>query len=281
MKDRYLFRKGTLIQCGVIATTLGVSVWQSPAQIVTLTDNNSVAQIDTGTSSGMFNWSVDGSPQLFQQWFWLRVGAVGGEAPINTIGAPANTTPTARDLTSIYNNGSYSVRVAYQLNGGAINSGTSGMSEAIRIENLTAGPLDFHFFQYTDFDLGGAGNNTTVLSQNLFTGRYTTADQVGPGGVFQETLATPGANRAEAGIFPNTVNSLNDASTTTLNNNLNAGPGDTTYAFQWDVTIVGGGSFEINKALSLQLTNVPEPSALALISLGLAGVALRKRRTSV
>ncbi len=264
-----------------VASTLAASVGQGHAQIVTLTDNNSVAQINTSSSAGMFDWSVDGSPQLFQQWFWLRVGAVGGEAPINTISAPANTTPTLRDLTSIYNNSSYSVRVSYQLNGGAISSGTSGMSEAIRIENLTAGPLDFHFFQYTDFDLGGAGNNTTLLGQNLFTGRYTTADQVGPGGVFQETLATPGANRAEAGIYPNTLNSLNDASPTTLNNTLSAGPGDTTYAFQWDVTIAGGGSFEINKALSLQLTTVPEPSALALVSVGLVALARRKRRTSV
>lgn len=266
---------------GTIASVLAVSVLQGAAQIVTLTDNNSVARINTSSSAGMFDWIVDGSDQLAQQWFWFRVGAVGGEAPINSISAPANVTPTVRNLSTTYNNpGAYSVKVDYQLNGGAAGSGTSGMNESVTILNQSASPLSFHFFQYTDFDLVG-GPNSVSLSKNNFTGLYSTADQVAPGITFQESLVTPGANHGEATLFPATLTSLNDANPTTLSDVNNAGPGNTAYAFEWDLTIAANSSFVINKALSLQLTPVPEPSALALISVGLTGLALRKRRTSV
>lgn len=266
---------------GTIASALAVSVLQSPAQIVTLTDNNSVARINTASSAGMFDWIVDGSDQLAQQWFWFRVGAAGGEAPINTISAPSIVTPTARNLSTTYNNpGAYSVKVDYQLNGATPGSGTSGMNESVTILNQSASPLSFHFYQYTDFDLVG-GPNSVQLSKNNFTGLYSTADQVAPGITFQESLVTPGANHGEATLFPATLNSLNDGNPTTLTDVNTAGPGDTAYAFEWDLTIAANSSFVINKSLSLQLTPVPEPSALALISVGLAGLALRKRRSSV
>ncbi len=66
----------------LLAGTLGVQ-----AQIQTLTDNNSVAQINPNSQSGMFNWSVDGQNQLNQQWFWYRIGNT-PEQSIDTISAP-------------------------------------------------------------------------------------------------------------------------------------------------------------------------------------------------
>src|SRR5215471_5719398 len=57
--------------------------------IETLTDNNSVAQIDPNGQAGMFSWTVDGVQNLFQQWFWYRVGTNGPENSIDTISAPA------------------------------------------------------------------------------------------------------------------------------------------------------------------------------------------------
>jgi hypothetical protein len=144
-----------ILALGIIASTLAASALQSRAQIITLTDNNSVAQINASSSAGMFNWSIQGQNQLAQQWFWYRVGLVGPEAPINTISAPTITTPNARTLYTTYNNGAYSVEVDYSLTGGLAGSGYSDIGESIRINNLTTAPLDFHFFQYSDFDLGG------------------------------------------------------------------------------------------------------------------------------
>jgi hypothetical protein len=96
--------------------------------------------------------------------------------------------------------------------------------------------------------------------------------------ILSETSVTPGANHGEANFYPNTLNSLNDASPTTLNDNVGpVGPGDATWAFEWDTTVNPGGSFIISKVLSLQ---VPEPSSFALFSLGLAACALYRRRSS-
>ena len=271
---------------GMMAASLAASVWQGQAQIVTLTDQNSVAQINTGSSAGMFNWSVQGQNQLAQQWFWFRVGPGGPEHSIDTISAPTITTPNARTLYTTYNNGAFSVEVDYTLTGGLAASGRSDIGESIRINNLTGAPLDFHFFQYSDFDLGGlAGGQTVQLGRNL-GGLFNEASQSGPGVILGEhvnsdTSVVPGATHGEVGFFNATLVKLNNGVADNLNDNPGpVGPGDVTWALQWDLLIDPNSSALISKDKFIQVT-VPEPSALALISVGLAGLALRKRRSSV
>ena len=264
---------------GLVAGALAAQVMSSSAQIVTLTDNNSVAQINTGSQAGMFNWTVDGVNQLAQQWFWFRVGGVGSEASINTISGSTITQPNTKSANVSYANAAYGVSVNYTLNGQAPGSGLSGMGELVRISNFTAAPLDFHFFQYSDFDLGGTpGGQSVVLSKNSFTGLWNTADHFAPGVALSETVATPGANHAEAGLFPNTLNKLNNGVADTLNDVAGAGPGNVTWAFEWDLTIAPGSSADINKALSLTITQVPEPTSVALISLGLLAFGIKRRK---
>ena len=116
----------------IIALLTGALAWQagqSSAQIATLTDGNSSAQVNVGTSQGMFNWFVDGQSELAQQWFWYRVGPAGGELPINAISGPSFSQADARDLTTIYNNGLYSVEVDYKLTGGLAGSGQADIGE--------------------------------------------------------------------------------------------------------------------------------------------------------
>ena len=50
------------------------------------------------------------------------------------------------------------------------------------------------------------------------------------------------------------------------------GPGDLTWGFQWDATLATGGVLIISKKKNI----VPEPTALALLTLG--GVALLRRK---
>jgi hypothetical protein len=259
---------------GVVGALL-LSARQSHATIVALSDNNSVAHVDVSSSAGMSDWRVDGQNQLNQQWFWYRVGNVNPEASIDTISAPSITQPNARTLQTVYNNGSFSVEVDYLMTGGLAGSGQSDIGESIRINNLTANLLDFHFFQYSDVDLGGVvGGQTVQLGKNLHN-LFNEALQTGPVGTLDEstTVDTPGANHGEANVFNATLVKLNNGVPDTLNDNVGpVGPGDVTWALQWDFSIAPGGSALISKDKFL---TVPEPSSLVLISLGLACLARR------
>jgi hypothetical protein len=245
----------------------------SEAQIVTLADGNSVVQINTGSQAGMFNWSVDGVNQLSQQQFWYRIGPAGGESTINTLSAPTIVTPDAHTLFLTYNNGALSTEVDFNLAGGTVGSHQSGMGESLTLINHTASPMDLHFFQYADFDLGGVtGGQTSQLSKNL-GGLFNDAFQSGAGVTVSETAVVPGANHGEANLFNATLVKLNDANPTTLNDVANSGSGDATWALEWDLSLGAGQSQLISKTLSI----VPEPGVLALVSMGFVAFAFRKR----
>src|SRR5436190_81453 len=209
----------------IFLAALALQSNSSRAQIITLVDNNSVAQVNVGSSQGMFNWSVDGQNQLAQQWFWYRVGN-NPEQPINTISAPTIFTPTAHNLETTYNNGAYSIRAQYTLAGGLPGSGHSDLGEIITINNLTAAPLDFHFFQYSDFDLNGPGNDVVQLG-GAFLGKLFAADQQDLGTLSENMDSVSGANRGEVALFASTLNKLNDGNPDNLNNVLGpVGPCD-------------------------------------------------------
>lgn len=266
----------------VVALHLGTSLVQG--QIFNLSDNNATATVDVGSSAGMSNWTVQGQDQLFQQWFWYRVGNSGPEAPINTISpALAYATNGTRGLSTTYSQAQFSVRVEYTLTGGLLGGTKSSIGEIITINNLSLAPLDFHFFQYSDFDLGGdAAGDSVVIGKNLFTGLYNTANQIHPLVTFHESVISPGANHAEVGFFPNTLNKLNDLNTDTLNDVTSlTGPGDVNWAFQWDFTINPGASAIINKSKYLELTAIPEPTSFTLLVSAAAFYVVRRSRRTV
>jgi len=276
-----------LIVCKYLVLGGALAVFSVPghAQIVVLNHNNSSASIDTGSSAGMFNWTVEGQNVLAQQWFWYRVGLT-AEAPINALGAPVITTPDARTLYASYDNGNYGVRVDYRLTGFSAGSGNSDITEVITIFNHTAVPLDFHFFQYSDFDLGGPAGDKVALSVNSNPlspsfGRYNTATQLDPLAGVTETVITPGANHGEVANWFTTLAKLENGVADTLNDfNGPTAPGDVTWGFEWDLTIPAGGSLGISKNKALHLNLVPEPTTLALTALGAVGLVLRRKSRS-
>jgi hypothetical protein len=259
-------------------------VFKSQAQVV-LTDQNSEVRIQLngapGLPAGMNYWAVDGRNQLNRQWFWYRVGDT-AERSIDTVSPASFTLTGTRGVTTIYANNLFSVRIDYWLSGGApLTSGVSDIAESITINNLSGAPLDFHFFQYSDFDLNSpAPDDTVQLGRNL-RGLFNEAAQTDAGFGLTETVTTPGANHGEAALFPTTLNKLDDADADNLNDNISAGPGDATWAFQWDLTIAAGSSAIISKDKYLSIGAIPEPSSFALICLGVASLALYNRRRSV
>ena len=232
----------------------------------------------------MNNWTVDGVNHMFQQWFWYRVGN-NPEASIDTLALiKGGVTDTNFDgdndtLYLKYGNDQaatrYTVEVRIALDGGSAGSRLSDIAEQITIKNTGSSSLDFHFFQYVDFDLGGDGApNDTVQLVNANTVR-----QSDPDWTVAETVDTPPADGFELDFWAATRNKLNDGAATTLGNALGAGPvgpGDVTWAFQWDETISVGGAFQISKDKNITL--IPEPATLGLLLVG--GLALLRRRRS-
>jgi len=275
----------------LIATTGLLTV--SQAQIVHLSDNGSTADIDTGSSAGMYNWFVGNQNQLNQQWFWYRVGSGGAEAPINTIGPAVITNPDSRNMSVTYANSSFSVRIDYFLTGGSLDS---DIAESIRISNLTGSALNFHFFQFSDFNISGtAGGDSVSIRGDPLNGYDKATQTKGAFGV-AETVDLPPASRAQAGNnfidSPTTLARLNDGSTTDLNDVTASGPGDAVWALQWDFSnttvdgtgilgaIAGNTSVDVIKDKHLIVQLVPEPSSIVLVSLGLSTFLVRRRRSA-
>jgi len=247
--------------------------------IETLINNNSTAQINPNSQAGMFNWFVDGVNQLNQQWFWYRVGN-NPEASIDTISAPTITRPNTATAYLTYGNAAYSVEADYVLEGQSPGSGLADIRESIRIHNFTSTNLDFHFFQYSDFDLNGtAGGDSVVLGTNQF-GLFNQALQAKgdpfTAPIFTETDDAPGANHGEVAFYNTTLVKLNNGVPDVLNDNAGPlGPGDVTWALEWDLTILPGQDALISKQKYL---TVPEPSTIALLSIAAVAYALQRRR---
>lgn len=266
----------------IIAVVCAVSS-TAPAAIITLEDQNATATFDTSTDAGLFEWVVDGVDHMHKQWFWFRVGNGGGEAPISsldhddTIGvdlkvSDGNLNPGNDRLVARYRDpgDDFFVVVDFVLGGGSDGSGRADLTEVISIFNTSNQTLNFHFFEYVDFDLNETIGDDTIVILNGNTAR-----QTDPVVTVSETVVTPQPSRFEAAVFDSTLLSLNDGNPTTLNNQ--AGPladVDATWAFQWDMSIPAGGSFLISK--DKLLIAIPEPATIGL--LGLAGGLILARR---
>jgi hypothetical protein len=259
---------------GVALCLLSLAVTAN-AQLYNLVNGGSVASIDPLNERGMYQWAVGNVNQLNTQWFWYRIGGTGPETPINTIGTPSIVQSAANQFSATYANNQLSLRVDYQLT--AVSGGQAKIDEIITINNLTGTPLSLHFFQYSDFNLGGTPTDASVFLERGTTGIFRTAYQDGDI-LLTETLevpTTPGAQHGQVSFYKDILDSLKDGSPTTLTDAAGPiGPGDLTWAFQWDFEIAGNSSATISKIKALV---VPEPGAAAVFALGLIAFALRRR----
>ena len=241
------------------------------AEIITLADDNSMARIDPRSQRGMYDWIIDGNDIMFQQWFWYRIGEEDQQS-VNTISSPTVDQLAPDQVTITYANQVLSVELFFRLIGGAPGSLTSDVVEQVGITNNSDCALDFHFFQYSDFDLAFPEPDTLEVTGG------NTAIQEGQGVGLSETIVGPTPDRWEVATYPLTLTSLNGVAYD-LQYNLDTGPGDMTWAFQWDKNLsANGGTLLLSKDKHAQL--VPEPTTLLILGTALffLGRKFRVRR---
>ncbi len=264
---------------------LGLSA--SPASAITLVDENSTAEFDLTSQAGLFDWIVDGTDHLFQEWFWYRIGDEGPEQSIDTLTLDLfGATDTNFDgdddtLFARYIHDLFELTIKWSLDGGAIGSGASDIGEQISITNTSGSNLAFNFYEYTDFDINdSAGDDEVEFKNSGELGQFFIQRDAGSqGGVFEIALDLPPAIQ-EAAFFDDTISKLNDGDADDLNGfGGPLGPGDLTAAWQWKFDIGRGETVQISKDKQITSTPVPEPGAIGgLLAIGTFGIGVMLKR---
>jgi len=248
--------------------------------VYNLLDDNSSISVDLDGGTGINSWVVDSITHMETQWFWYRTGAMTDEAAISTLAITAkgetdtNFDPSSNKDTAYvkYTDAvaGFTLELRVSLDGGAAGTDNSTLAEQITITNTGASNLTFHFFQYTDFNLGGTPNDDTIQIVGTLPDSIFQSDPKYDG----DTVVVPKADAYEAGDATTLLNKfITSDGATTLANVAAAGPGiDVAWALQWDRIIQPGKTFQIVIGKEI----APEPATMAMLVLG--GVAMLVRR---
>ncbi|MDW8345158.1 MAG: hypothetical protein RMM51_11815, partial [Verrucomicrobiae bacterium] len=139
---------------GVMAVVGALAWGLTPvgAAPITLKDENSVLYVDPALPSGVYGWEVDGVDNVWEHWFWYRIGS-SPESSLASLPIVAHgTTDTNFDgdddtLFVRYElAGVVRFNVRLSLDGGSPGSNVSDLAEQIQIRNLSGTAIRLSFF---------------------------------------------------------------------------------------------------------------------------------------
>jgi hypothetical protein len=280
-------RRFSRLTCLIVLPTLFASQI-AKAQDFVLTDNNSTIGLNLANGgfgpAGLTSWLVDGVNQLNRQSFFYRIGG-GQEYTLDNITASPVVNFSGDNIEVTYANSSFGIKLSYTLNGAALGTGRSGATLGVNVINYQATTLDFHLFQYSDFDLGGTAGSESVnflKALGKFNRAVQTTGSLGMTNTFLGTAISSPTPLVEANTFNSTLLSLTDLSQTAFNSlSTNAGPGNVTYAIQYDLLLDAGESFALSESFNMA---VPEPTSATLIAIAGACLAfggIRRKKSSL
>lgn len=263
---------------GIIAGLMGVlltTAFEGKAQVLSIP--NSSVSVST-TSGSLSSWALNGTSQMQSQAFYYSLGS-GNVFSISSISSGTTTAQTSSSLTENYLNSTLSLTTGYSLGVLASGSGAS-LSTSITLQNLSGASQTFHFYQFSDFALGGitSGQNVKFLGTTIpYEVEQTQGSQVMTGTL--SALAGGGLASVEevAGVYNGTDFGLgNGVAAPTFSDTPLSASGNVDFAYEISATLAANSSLTISEVQA-----VPEPSSLMLISAGVLGLGLLRGGRSV
>jgi len=260
-----------LVVATFITLLLALSVAGLKAQTYTISVENSSLQVNL--ASGLTGWTFEGQNDLDTQWLYYSLGGSPIES-INTLSAPSTPiftglsfggTILSTNLGVTYGNSALSVTTKYDLQ---VQGSGSAVSTTITIANTSATTESLNFYQYSDFVLGGMTGGQSV--QFVPGATNYAMIQTGNGVTLNGQVNVPGVTVGEvAGLYDGTQFGLENGNTAPNFNSsvLSASGSNVDFGYEFEATLAPTSSFVIS-----EIQIVPEPTSVALVSVGLLGL---------
>jgi len=232
----------------------------------------------------IFRPESTGGSQTFQNWWYYRVQGDTREYPFGNYARSAGGSVASTQNQYIGNtasvawtdtNAAAAVRFTANYVTTLTHTGTNAatIAQSFQINNPGASALNITLFNYADLQANGpAASDTDTVTAN--TGTITDTD--GPVRVVHSVTGTVAANAFQVAQWPGIINFLTDANVNNLDNSGSSFFGDESGAFQWNLTVPGGGSVTVGANISI--SPVPEPGTLLLTGAVAVGVTAWRRR---
>jgi hypothetical protein len=279
----FIRRRIIHLQC--IVMMLFATGMTAEATVFTLADLGQNSSLTFNSTTGIFSsWKVEGLENLNRRQWFFRVGAAGPSnpelalnasnlTPISAASFDLNGIPGNEFANAIYQGSLFRVNLAsIVLTASALGSGQATFVESLRIDNISAQPLQISLFLYADYGLAG-----TQIDESAFFSDPRTLTQIDnlsfPGNIVHESSVTVTPTLVQVATGGSLLGLLTNAQGDDLSNvSALSGLADYEYGYQWTLNIAAGRSFTLGLTSSV---TVPEATSVWMV--GVAGIALLVR----